>query len=155
MKSYLSYFKLRIITNLQYRADAWAGVSTQVFFGFMFIMVYLAFYESGTDSALPMNYQELVTYIWLQQAFFALINPYEKDKELLDMIKNGNLAYELIRPQDFYFKWYIKFLSKKIVSTLLRMWPILLLGYILPYPYHLSLPIKIILLARASISAIS
>lgn len=154
MKSYLSYFKLRIITNLQYRADAWAGVSTQIFFGFMFIMVYLAFYESGTDSALPMNYQELVTYIWLQQAFFALIYPYEKDKELLDMIKNGNLAYELIRPQDFYFKWYIKFLSKKIVSTLLRMWPILLLGYILPYPYHLSLPISFMNLVIFIISLI-
>ena len=57
MKSNISYFKLRNITNLQYRADAWAGVSTQIFFGFMFIMVYLAFYESGTDSEMPMYYK--------------------------------------------------------------------------------------------------
>ena len=38
-----------------------------------------------------------------------------KDQELLDIISNGNLAYELIRPQNFYFKWYIKMISKNIV----------------------------------------
>ena len=44
MKSYLNFFKLRIITNLQYRAAALAGISTQLFFGFVYIMVYLALY---------------------------------------------------------------------------------------------------------------
>lgn len=141
MKSYLSYFKLRFITNITYRADAIAGIITQMFFGLIYIMVYLAFYSSGGKE--PMNWQELVNYIWLQQAFFALIFPYEKDYELLEMIKNGNIAYELIRPQNFYFKWYIKILSKKLVSTILRFSPVILLGLILPYPYHLSLPISI------------
>ena len=139
MKSYLSYFRIRFITNLQYRMDAIAGITTQIFFGLIFIMVYLAFYESGGEN-LPMNYSELVTYLWLSQAFFALIFPYERDNELLGMIKNGNLAYELIRPQDFYFKWYIKMISKKLVATLLRFGPVIILGIILPYPFHLSGP---------------
>lgn len=142
MKSYISYFKIRLITNLQYRMDAIAGITTQVFFALIFIMIYLAFYESGGEN-LPMNYQELVSYLWLSQAFFALIYPYEKDNELLKMIKNGNLAYELIRPQDFYFKWYIKMLAKKLVATLLRFSPVIILGIILPYPFHLSAPISI------------
>lgn len=142
MKSYISYFKIRFITNLQYRTDAIAGIFNQIFFGLIFIMVYLAFYESGGDN-LPMNFNEIVTYVWLTQAFFALIYPYEKDNELLSIIKNGNLAYELIRPQNFYFKWYIKMLSKKIVATLLRFSPIIILGLILPYPFHLSLPISL------------
>ena len=64
MKSYLSYFRIRFITNLQYRMDAIAGITTQIFFGLIFIMVYLAFYESGGEN-LPMNYSELVTYLWL------------------------------------------------------------------------------------------
>ena len=47
MKSYSSYFKLKFITGLQYRAAALAGIATQFFFGFVFISVYIACYESG------------------------------------------------------------------------------------------------------------
>lgn len=141
MKSYLSYFKLRFITNLQYRTEAIAGICTQIFFGLIFIMVYLAFYESGGDT--PMNWQELVNYLWLQQSFFALIYPFDRENELLNMIKNGNLAYELIRPQDFYFKWYIKMLAKRLVAVLLRFTPLIILAISLPYPFHLSTPYSI------------
>ena len=141
MKSYLSYFRLRFITNLQYRMEAIAGICTQVFFALIFIMVYLAFYESGGN--VPMNWQELVNYLWLHQAFFALVYPFDRESELLSMIKNGNLAYELIRPQDFYFKWYIKMLAKRLVAVLLRFVPLIILAILLPYPFHLSVPYSI------------
>src|SRR5574344_136205 len=139
MKSYITYFRLKIITNLQYRSAALAGMGTQLFFGLVYIMVYLAFYSSGGTN-LPMNIKELVTYMWLQQAFFALVYPYETDTELTTIIKNGNLAYELIRPQNFYLKFFLKAVSKKIIGALLRCWPILLIGFILPSPYSLGLP---------------
>lgn len=138
MKPYLSYFKLTIITNLQYRMEALAGICTQIFFALIFIMIYLAFYESGGNP--PMQWQELVNYLWLQQAFFAIVYPFTRENDLLDMIKNGNLAYELVRPQNFYLKWYIKMLSKKLVAVLLRFMPVLILAIILPYPLHLSPP---------------
>ena len=102
MRAYLSYFKLRLITNFQYRAAALAGVSTQLFFGFMYIMLYLALFESNKGISTPMNLSEIVTYIWLGQAFFALTYAALKDNDLIEMIKNGNIAYELIRPQNFY-----------------------------------------------------
>ena len=139
MKSYLSYFKLRIITNLQYRASALAGIGTQLFFGFVYIMMYLAFYESN-DTSSVMNWNQLVTYMWLQQAFFALTYPFLKDNDLLEMIKNGNLAYELVRPQNFYFKFYLKMIAERYVGTLLRFLPVLIVGLLLPQPYNLSLP---------------
>ena len=100
MRSYFTYFKLRCITNLQYRAAALAGMFTQFFFGLIFIMVYLAFYESNPNSPVPMDLSNLVTYMWLQQAFYALIYPYEREQEFISMITNGNIAYELIRPQN-------------------------------------------------------
>lgn len=140
MKSYLNFFKLRIITNLQYRAAALAGISTQLFFGFVYIMVYLALYESNKGVNPPMNLSSIVTYLWLQQAFFALTFPYTKDHELLEMIKNGNLAYELIRPQNFYFKFYIKLIANRMVAAFLRSIPILVIGFLLPEPYKLSMP---------------
>ena len=87
MKGYLTYFKLRCITNLQYRAAALAGMFTQFFFGLIFTMVYLAFYESNPNSSLPMNISNLVTYMWLQQAFYSLIYPYDREQEFIGMIK--------------------------------------------------------------------
>ena len=143
MKAYFNYFKLRIITNLQYRSAAIAGILTQLFFGFLFIMLYLAIYESNENVSAPMEYSSLVTYLWLQQAFFAVLFPYLKDQELLNMITNGNLAYELIRPQNFYFKFYFKMLAERVASVLLKCIPIFVIGLLLPYPYHLSLPVSI------------
>ena len=143
MKSYLNFFKLRIITNFQYRAAALAGISTQLFFGFVYIMVYLALYESNKGVNPPMNMNTIINYLWLQQAFFALTYPYTKDQELLEMIKNGNLAYELIRPQNFYFKYFIKLIANRLVANMLRCAPILLVGFLLPKPYKMSLPIGI------------
>ena len=81
MKSYLSYFKLKFKTGLQYRAAALAGISTQLFFGIVYISVYIAFYESDSAS-LPMPIGELVSYLWLNQAFFALVYMWYKDKDI-------------------------------------------------------------------------
>lgn len=142
MKAYLNYFKLRFITNLQYRAAALAGLSTQFLFGFGFIMVYLAFYEN-TSNPLPMPLDKLITYLWLQQGLFALIYPYEKDRELLDAIKNGNLAYEIIRPQDIFTKFYVKLVAKKSAAALLRCIPLFIITFLLPEPYKLGLPVSI------------
>lgn len=140
MKSYLNLFKLRIITEIQYRAAALAGISTQIFFGFMYIMFYIALYKSNKDITVPMNLKEITTYMWLGQAFFALRIPVLKDKELLNMIKDGNLAYEIIRPQDFYLKFYVKLFAHRLVAVMLRFLPIIVIGLLLPEPYNLSLP---------------
>ena len=45
MKKYIAFFKLHFITGLQYRASALAGMSTQLFFGLIYVMVYIAFFE--------------------------------------------------------------------------------------------------------------
>ena len=140
MKSYLNYFKLRLITNLQYRAAALAGISTQLFFGLVFLMVYIALYESNTNTEVPMNLQSVITYLWLGQAFFALIYPYIKDEELLNMIRNGNLAYELVRPQSFYLKYYIKMVCERLAAVMLRCLPVLLVAFLLPKPYSMTFP---------------
>ena len=142
MRSYLSYFKLKFITGLQYRAAALAGIATQFFFGFVYISVYVAFYETGSGTV-PMPLNELVSFLWLNQAFFALVYMWYKDKDILSMIKNGNVAYELCRPQDLYWMWYCKILGEKLSNVALRFLPVLLIACILPYPYHLDLSITI------------
>jgi len=142
MKSYLSYFKLKFKTGLQYRSAALAGIATQFFFGFVYVFVYVAFYESG-GSNLPMELGELISYVWLCQSLFSLINLWYKDKEILNMIKTGNIAYELCRPQDLYLMWASKILGERLSRVTLRFLPIILVAILLPTPYNLDLTISL------------
>ena len=140
MKAIKSIFKLNFLNDLQYRAQALAGVSAQLFFGIVWIMVYVAFYESGSTDKIPMPLDQLVSYWWLNQVFFALVYMWVKDKDLLSMIRNGNVAYELVRPINFYFKHYVTNLSRRLASVLLRFSPVVIIASLLPKPFNLSLP---------------
>ena len=70
MKKYLSFFRLRFVMGMQYRAAALAGVCTQFFWGLMEIMIFSAFYEADA-AAFPMSLSATISYVWLQQAFLA------------------------------------------------------------------------------------
>lgn len=142
MKSYLSYFKLKFKTGLQYKAAAIAGMSTQFFFGIIYVSVYIAFYNSDSSN-LPMPLDQLVSFLWLNQCFFSLIFMWYKDKDILNLIKKGNIAYELCRPQDLYFMWYFKILGERLSNVVLRFLPVMIIALLLPSPYNLDLTITI------------
>lgn len=139
MNAYLSIFKLRIALGLQYRTAAWAGVATQFFWGFIMIMVFQAFY-SHSATLPPISLSQLVTYIWLQQAFLTFIMLWFRDNELFQLITTGNLAYELCRPTELYGFWFAKLLAMRLSAAALRCLPILVVASLLPEPYRLSLP---------------
>lgn len=139
MKCYFTYFKLKFISELQYRAAALAGLSTQIFFGLVFIMVYIAFYESG-DTNMPMTLSQTITYLWLNQAFFSLINQFYKDKELFNLVTSGNISYELARPKNLYFMWYFKILGARLSMVTLRCIPLLIVAFLLPGVLKMQLP---------------
>lgn len=139
MKKYMSFFKIRFINSLQYRAAAYAGVATQFFWGFMEILIFAAFYKSNAD-AFPMKFQELSSYIWLQQSSIALFFIWFLDNELFAMIESGGVAYELCRPLDIYNMWYTKNMAIRVSRALLRCVPILLVAALLPKPYGLIMP---------------
>ncbi|MBQ9071923.1 MAG: ABC-2 family transporter protein [Bacilli bacterium] len=142
MKSYISYFKLKFITGLQYRAAALAGISTQIFFGIVYISVYVAFYESDSSN-LPMELSQLVTYLWLNQSLFALVYLWYKDKDILGLIKTGNIAYELCRPQNLYLMWASKLLGERLSKVLLRFSPVIIFALLLPSPFNIDLSITL------------
>ena len=142
MKSYISYFKLKFKVSLQYRAAAIAGIITQFFFGFVYISVYIAFYESNSSN-LPMKLDELINYLWLCQAFFSLVYLWYKDKEIINLIKTGNIAYELSRPQDLYLMWASKILGERLAMVTLRFLPVIIVSSILPKPYNLDLSVTL------------
>ncbi|RIX52687.1 ABC transporter permease [Paenibacillus nanensis] len=139
MRAYASIWRLRFINGMQYRAAALAGIATQLFFGFVFIMIFAAFYASSTGET-PISLQDLITYVWLQQIFLSFIMLWFRDQELFDLITGGNIAYELCRPLELYPHWYAKLLAQRFASAVLRCFPLLTIIFIIPEPYRMSLP---------------
>lgn len=118
VRPYLTVFRMRFVLMLQYRAAALAGFGTQCWWGFIKVMVFAAFFRSSTAHQ-PMNFAEAVTYVWLGQAFLALL-PWLSDPDIAQMVASGNVAYERLRPLDTYFYWYARAMAWMIARALPR-----------------------------------
>ena len=138
-KKYLSFFRITFTGGLQYRAAALGGISTQFAWSFMSILLYRAFYTENAV-AFPMEFDALVSYIWLQQAFLAIFMLWFMDNDIFAVIRSGNVAYELIRPIDLYNMWFIKNAAVRLAKAVLRCFPILIIIVFIPAPYGLSMP---------------
>lgn len=139
MRAYLSVFRLRLINGMQYRMAAFAGVATQFFWGFMYLMIFEAFFFSSTNIQ-PISYSQTVSYTWLKQSFLIFIALWHRDGELFELITSGNIAYELCRPINLYNFWFSKLIAQRLSGAILRSAPILIIAFILPKPYRISLP---------------
>lgn len=139
MKKYFSFFRLRLVTGLQYRTAALAGMATQFFWGFMEIMVFHAFYEAD-PAAYPMTMEATAAYVWLQQALLAFFGAWMFEGEIFETISGGNLAYELCRPIRIYDMWFARSVANRLSKAILRCIPILAVAVFLPRGYGLGLP---------------
>lgn len=142
MIKYISFFRLRFVTGLQYRTAALAGIVTQFFWGFMEIMVFHAFYEAD-PAAYPMTMTATISYVWLQQALLAFFGAWMFEGEIFDIINNGNLAYELCRPIHIYDMWFARSVALRLSRALLRCIPILVVAAFLPEGYGLGKPVSL------------
>lgn len=123
MKPYWAIFTTRFRLLLQYRAAAMAGLVTQLFFGAVIVGVMRAFYASA-EGTQPMNIGEVVSYIWLGQAFLALV-PWRGDPDIVALVRNGGVAYELLRPMNLYRLWFARAVAMRVAPALLRATPLL------------------------------
>ena len=139
LKKFASLFRIRFQAGVQYRAAALAGIATQLAWGFLNILLYAAFYRDGA-AAFPMAFSAVVSYMWLRQGFLTLFETWSVDNDILGAITQGGVAYELVRPIDIYGMWYIRVLSGRVSKVLLRAIPLLLVAFLVPAPYGLSLP---------------
>lgn len=141
MRGYISYFKAELKAGLQYKTAALSGLSTQFVWGIIYALVYTSFYSHTAIKDINLN--QLMDYVWLNQALFGLIYIGIKDLGIIEKIKDGSVAYELLRPYDLYVWWYIKLIAKRYASVLLRCAPVIIFALFLPRPYGLSLPVNI------------
>ncbi|MDA1191358.1 MAG: ABC-2 family transporter protein [Candidatus Poribacteria bacterium] len=132
---YGAILSARFRTLLQYRAAAIAGLTTQVFWGWIRVMIFEAFYLSSASEQ-PINLADVITYIWLGQALFRFI-PWDVEKDIQQMIRDGNVAYEMLRPVDVYWLWFSRVAAMRLAPTMLRAVPmaamaVLFFGMTLP-----------------------
>ena len=135
MRSYLSAFRLRWKMELQYRGAMIGGIICQIMFGLILIALYRALYASKPQ-ALPIEH--VVTYVWLQQAFFRML--LASDADLLDKIRSGGIAYDLCRPLSLYGFYYARIMAQKITGSLMRAVPMLVFASLLPKGWGICLP---------------
>src|SRR3954469_23717056 len=116
---------------LQYRAAAFAGFGTQLFWGAVRLMILGAFFAAGHGNA-PMTLAQIAAYVWLGQALLGLL-PWNVDGELSEKMMTGAVAYELLRPLDLYAFWYARTVALRTATTFLRMLPMVIVaGLVLP-----------------------
>jgi len=139
MKKYRAIFRIRFSNALQYRAAALAGMATQFAWGFMEIFAFAAFYRVS-PAALPMEFSQTVSYIWIQQAFLALFMMWFWENDIAKSITEGSIAYEMVRPVDLYSRWFCQISANRLARAVLRCAPILIVALVVPEPYRLSLP---------------
>ncbi|MBN1348724.1 ABC transporter permease [candidate division KSB1 bacterium] len=126
MKAYWAIFSARFRVLLQYRTAAIAGFGTQLFWGFIRMMIFTAFYQS-TTVAQPMTLRETIIYIWLGQALLLLL-PWNMDREIANTIVTGNVVYELVRPLDLYWHWFCRVIAMRTAPVLFRAVPMFLVA---------------------------
>ena len=141
MGKYWSFFKMRLMAGLQYRAAALAGMSTQLVWGAMEILLYRAFWLESPER-FPMGMEALSSYIWLQQAFLALFAMWNWEFDIVESVKTGTVAYELLRPTDIYSMWMARSIANRLARASLRMVPVIAVGILIPAPYGLRLSVS-------------
>lgn len=139
MNAYLSFFRMRFLTLIQYRAAALAGVCTQWVFGMMKVLVLWAFYASS-GAVQPMSFSQAATYVWIGQAMLGTL-PWDVDREIMTSVLTGQVAYELTRPLNLYSMWFARTLAMRTAPTLLRAVPQFFIALLLvPAPYGMAPP---------------
>ena len=128
-------FRLRQRMETQYRGAMLGGIVCQVFFGLILIALYRALYSSRPQN-LPL--QDVVTYVWLQQAFFRML--FATDPDLMDKIRTGSITYDLCRPVDLYGFYFARIAAQKLTGSLMRAVPMLAVAALLPAGWGIALP---------------
>lgn len=136
-RPYWVAFKTQVLIVLQYRAQAWAGVFTQLIFGLLRVYMLVAMFAQSPNQ--PMSLAEGVTYIWFTQMLLTLI-AWGPDPLMAAMIREGTLAYEMIRPVRLSLAWYMRSLAFRGAMPVMRGLPILLVASLLPAPLGIVWP---------------
>ena len=129
LDAYVAVVSARYRNLLQYRAAAFAGFVTQLFWGAVRLMILGAFFAAAKGPQ-PMNMAEVVAYIWLGQALLGML-PWNTDADFKEQVASGAVAYDMLRPLDLYGYWFARTLAFRTATTTLRAIPMVVFAMLL------------------------
>jgi ABC-2 type transport system permease protein len=139
-----SILRIQFVSMLQFRAAAWAKMSTFVFYGFIHVVLILIFYKYGANSSAGvqagMTSAQAVSYTWLVQVIAPIFPVMSGDNEIGSKIVNGDVGIELCRPLDLYAHWFSRAAAARLAPFLMALVPVSAVAMLLPAPYRLLPP---------------
>jgi ABC-2 type transport system permease protein len=104
--------------HLTYRAATLAGLTTNLFFGFLRVAVMVALYGAQTDVA-GMDLRAAITFTGLAQAVIAYLSIFGW-YDLMRSVSSGEVAGDLLKPLGYFRFWLALDLGRALVAFLLR-----------------------------------
>jgi len=129
MRVYLAIAVKSFQKHLTYRAANLAGIITNMFFGAVYVFVYVALFQGRTTVG-GLDVRDAVTYVVLTQSLLMAMSAFG-NRELSESIMKGQIASDLSRPLDFYLYWAAIDLGRAVYYLIFRGIPTLLIGLIL------------------------
>lgn len=142
MRTFRKILKINMLEEMHYKMAFVSGIICQFAFGFLYIILYNAFFESGIPQ--KFDIYQTSSYLWLQQAFFAIFCYSDANRfKITNKILNGDVCYQLLKPINLYDYWLYENISRSASMASLRCLPIIMVSLLLPSTYKLSLPISL------------
>lgn len=118
METFLELTKLSIRRQITYRAATLAGLSTNLFFGFLRAYVMIALYGSNRVVA-GLSLQDAITYTGLTQASIAYLSLFSWF-EIIYTVISGKIGSDLLKPMGFFTYWMAQDLGRACVNLVTR-----------------------------------
>ncbi|GEM49012.1 ABC transporter permease [Deinococcus cellulosilyticus] len=104
--------------QITYRAAAIAGLTTNLFFGFIKAAMVVAFYQN-TSSLSGMDEKAAVTYTVVTQALLGFLSIFGTF-DLMRTIYRGEVATDLLKPISFFGLWMARDFGQSVAQLVLR-----------------------------------
>lgn len=148
MSLFFSMTKTALRQQLQYRSAMLAGVFTQLIFGLIYIMVFLAFFRNGANN--EMSAVQAVSYVWISQGTYRMM-PWSGIKDVESMMHDGRIAFELARPCGIYEMWFARSVAARTAPLLINT-PVLLAVALVFMPQDMRLVLDLPMLPLGILS---
>ncbi|MBQ4050006.1 MAG: ABC transporter permease [Oscillospiraceae bacterium] len=137
MRAYLSIFRMRLLSGLQYRSVFWFRILTRFLWGFFEVLAFMAVYRMGGDFS--MTLQQTVTYMYMQQITYAMFSVVFGDGDIQAAVAKGDVATSLCRPMDLYGHWFSLACGTRLAAALVSL-PAMIPALVMPAPFRMVLP---------------
>jgi len=129
VETYLALARTSFQRQLAYRAANLAGIATNVFFGAVTVLVYLALFRERSVVA-GYDVRDAVTYAVVVQAMLMAVSSLGS-RDIEKSIRNGEVAVDLSRPFDYYWHWAAREMGRLVYFAIFRGLPTFGVGWLL------------------------